>query len=322
MQIYRLGSDISQMPKLKNTAVALGRFDAVHRGHMRIIGEAVSYAKKNNLKSVVFMFENDPSEIISGKAVPEINTQKQREKIMEELGVDIVVVKTFDREIMELDCKTFIRVYLVELFGAVFASAGFNYRFGMGGAGDVDVLRDICASYGISVSVVDEVSDGGTISSTRIRKLISDGDMETAKRLLGRYFKISGVVMHGNRLGGKIIGFPTANIEIPKNAVVPKFGVYVSVAHIMGDTYSAITNVGSRPTVNELRCCIETHIDGYFGELYGETIDVEFCGYIREIKKFDSTDALARQLTADRELSRKYFENNYNKKAESPDGKV
>ncbi|MDO5311264.1 MAG: riboflavin kinase, partial [Clostridia bacterium] len=211
MQIYRLGSDISAMPKLKNTAVALGRFDAVHRGHMCIIGEAVSYAKKNNLKSVVFMFENDPSEIVSGKVVPEINTQRQREEILEALGVDIVVVKTFDREIMELDCETFIRVYLVELLGAEFASAGFNYRFGRGGAGNVDILRSICAKHGIFVSAVDEVSDGGTISSTRIRKLISDGDMETATRLLGRYFKISGVVMHGNRLGGKIIGFPTAN---------------------------------------------------------------------------------------------------------------
>lgn len=312
MQIYRLGSDISIMPKLNNTAVALGRFDAVHRGHMRIIGEVVSYAKKHNLKSVVFMFENDPSEVVSGRSVPEINTRTQREEILENLGVDIVVSKTFDREIMELDCETFIKMYLVELLGAVFASAGFNYRFGRGGAGDINVLRHICAEHGIAVCAVDEVSDGGTISSTRIRKLISDGDIETATRLLGRYFKISGVVMHGNRLGGKIIGFPTANIEIPENTVVPKFGVYISAAHILGNTYSAITNVGSRPTVNETRRCIETHIDGYFGDLYGETIDVEFCGYIRGIKKFDSTEALARQLAADRELSRKYFKNNYN----------
>lgn len=311
MWVYRLGSDISAMPKLKRTAVALGRFDAVHRGHMRIIGEAVSYAKGHNLQSVVFMFENDPSEIVSGKTVPEINTQKQRESILEELGVDVVVVKTFDREIMELDCESFIKIYLVGLLGAEFASAGFNYRFGRYGAGDIDTLARLCGRYGITVCAADEVSDDGTISSTRIRKLIADGDTETAARLLGRYFKISGVVMHGNGLGGKIIGFPTANIEIPENSVVPKLGVYISAAHIMGKTYSAITNVGSRPTVNEVRQCIETHIDGYFGELYGETIDVEFCEYIRGIKKFDSTDALAEQLAADRNRSRKYFENCY-----------
>ena len=287
MTIYRQdGGTKDAIEKIlpKGTAVALGRFDAIHIGHMRIIEQTVKYARQHSLSAAVFMFENDPAEVVFGKSVPNVTSSEKREEILKNLGVDIIIEKKFDKDFMRLSCREFVQKYLNEMLGARYAAAGFNYRFGNGGTGDVNMLSDLCEEYGIVTETVGEVTLGGkTVSSSRIREAVANGDTENAARMLGRFFSISGTVETGNRIG-KGFGFATANISVPDNNVIPKTGVYISIAKVGGREYSAITNVGPRPTVNEPQMCIETHIDGEFGDLYGERIEVEFCRFIREIK--------------------------------------
>lgn len=293
-----------------NTAVALGRFDAMHLGHIAIIQRAVEYARENAIKSLVYIFVNDPLEVISGKKIKAVNSLEKRLEILESLGVDIVVADDFGPELMSVSCDGFVDNCLKDRFGARFAVAGFNYRFGAGGSGDINTLKELCGKRGIQVCVVPEVTvSGSQVSSTIIRRKIADGDVSGAAELLSRYYSISGKVVRGNRLGSRKLGFPTANIVLPDDLVVPKFGVYISRTKVDGNLYPSITNVGGKPTVDESSLCIETYIDAEFGELYGKDIEVEFCEYIRGISKFDGMTALAAQLCRDRDKAREFFSN-------------
>ncbi len=306
MQIYL--SDLSPNGLTEKTAVALGQFDAMHIGHTAIIGRTVEYAKENSLKSLVFMFENDPLEVICGREPMAVNSLQKRTEILRELGVDIVVIKKFDRGFMELEGIDFIDEYLVRRFNAGFVAAGFNYKFGKGAGGSTDLLKAECGARGIEVCILPEITlDDKTVSTTRIKSEISDGNVDKAAKLMGRYYSVDGTVKEGNRLGKKVLGFPTANIEIPTGRVVPAFGVYIAVVRLGGERYPAICNIGEKPTVENNYLCIEAHIDGEFGELYGKDIEVEFCKFIRKTQRFDSLEKLAEQLAADKSAAQKFF---------------
>lgn len=302
---------IDNMPRsTQRTAVALGHFDAMHIGHTAIIKKAVEHARECSMKSLVFLFENNPSDVILGKETKNINTLSKREEILFKLGVDMVFVKKFDADFMRLEAAEFVDSYIVKKFNAGFAAAGFNYRFGANAKGDTEFLRSECAERGIeSFTMPGIMYEGETVSSTRIRKEISDGCVDTAARLMGRYYSVKGVVRRGNRLGGSVLGFPTANMDIPSDRVLPRLGVYVSYATVDGKRYPAISNIGEKPTVENNYPCIETHIDGSFNELYGKEIEVEFCKFIREIFRFESLDELKKQLAADKLAAREYFKN-------------
>ena len=311
MQIYRIKSG-DQMPRFSGTAAALGRFDALHRGHMIIIGKAIEYAKRNGLKSLVYMFENEPDEIVSGKCVKSVNTVSRRLEILENAGADIAVVQRFDKGIMNMSRDDFIDKYIKEAFNAKFVAVGFNYRFGKMALGNAEYLCERCREFGAEVFVADGVSDNiGIISSTRIRGLIADGRVDAAAELMGRYFSVEGNIVKGSHIGSDRLGFPTANIVFPQDCAVPGDGVYITAAHIDSAVYPAITNVGGKPTVSESERLIETHICANLGELYDKNICIEFCGFIRRIKKFKSLDELANQLKKDRALSVKFFSDEY-----------
>lgn len=321
MKIYR--NDIPEEKQafdelhLSGTAVALGQFDAIHIGHTQIIRKVIEYANANGLRSLVYMFSNDPAEVICGNGSKAVNSLSRRLEILDKLGVDIAVVQRFDKDFMALECDEFIENYLSKKLGAKFVAAGFNYRFGRYGEGNIDTLTEKCAQNGIAVGAVNEVKvDGNTVSSTAIRCKIEEGAVSAAAQMMGRYFTLDGIVERGNQIGRSQIGFPTANIAIPDGQVVPKFGVYISIARIDGTEYAAITNVGARPTVNEDKCCVETHIDGEFGDLYGRWLEIKFCEYIRGISKFNGIDELAAQLKKDKSLSKSFFEK-INRKNES-----
>lgn len=304
MQIFIDGaSDITE-----NTAVALGQFDAMHIGHTAIIQKAVEYAKENDIKSLVFMFENDPAEVILGRPPKAVNSLSQRLDVLRSLGVDIVVVKRFDEEFSRLGAVEFVNEYLRGRLGAVYVSVGFNYRFGKNAEGDTRLLDSECSRLGIELCVVPEVRlDGEIVSSSLIRSAVISGDMEKAARLMGRCYKTGGTVVEGNRLGGTVLGFPTANINMPSGRVIPKFGVYIARAMLDGAEYPAICNIGEKPTVENNYTCIETHILGSFGELYGKNIEIEICKFIRETTRFDGMEALSEQLRADRCEAESYF---------------
>ena len=292
--------------RLKNTAVALGVFDAMHLGHLEIIDDVVKYAKENGLKSVVYMFRNIPKSVITNTDIKNVNLFKKRLHILYERGVDIVVAERFTSEYMKMEYADFIKTYLVEKFDAKYVCAGFNYHFGYKGLGNTESLKELCGKYGIKVHIAECKALEKPVSSTLLRKLIASGEMEEAAKYLGRQFSVTRKVEHGENIGHKL-GFPTANIQLPDFHVVPKFGVYITKAKVGGKWYKAITNVGGKPTVGTNKPCIETYMLDFENDIYGEEIEIEFYHYLRPISKFENIGALKKQLAQDKESARVYF---------------
>lgn len=293
--------------RLKNTAVALGVFDAMHLGHLEIIDNVVEHARENGLKSAVYMFRNIPKSVLTNTDIKNVNLFKKRLHILYERGVDIVIAERFTHEYMKLEYTEFVKQYLVEKFDAKYVCAGFNYHFGYKGKGDTAALKQLCGEYGIKVHIAECKSLDKPVSSTLLRKLIASGEMEEAAKYLGRTFSVTRRIEHGERVGRKI-GFPTANIQLPDFHVVPKFGVYVTRAKVNGEWHPAITNVGGKPTVGTNKPCIETYMLDFDGDVYGKEIEIEFHHYLRPIEKFNSLDDLKAQLEKDKAYARKYFE--------------
>lgn len=287
--------------KLCKTAVALGGFDSLHIGHIKILEATVSYAREHGLTPAVYLFR---SPFKSGRSV---NSFEKRLEILEELGTEIVLADEFTPEIMKLSAEEFFEEYICRKFGAEYVGAGYNYTFGANGAGTAKTLAEMCEARGIECRIQPRVSLNHTASSTYIMRLVSEGRIDEANKYLGRPFSINGEVVRGSELGRKI-GFPTANIEIPIDRIYPKPGVYISSVNIDGDEYRAITNVGSKPTVGEGVMNIETNIFDYSGDLYGRKIEIGFRRFIRRIEKFESVEALREQLVRDRECASRYFD--------------
>lgn len=285
--------------KLSDTAVALGGFDAMHKGHTEIISGTVDYAKKHGLTSVVYMFRNNPMSVSGGGALP-INTFGRRLEILKELGVDTVIAQWFTADFKEVTAENFFNDYLRDALDAKYLASGFNYHFGKNGGGDVTLLKKMASAWGVKVHTVPCISIcGAPVSSTRIRTLVSSGGMAEAAQCLGRYFSISGKVIHGNEIG-RTLGFPTANIALPTDIILPKRGVYITRTCVGGEIYPSITNVGARPTVNSKEAFVETYLSGFDGNLYEREIRVEFCEYLRDIAKFSSLDTLKDRLNKDK----------------------
>ncbi len=279
----------------KKTAVALGSFDAIHKGHIAIISEAIAYAEQNDMLSVVQLFEVPPA-VLGGAGA--INNFAKRLEIIEALGTDIVVVEQFDERFKSIEYTDFVSEYLKNRYnsGAVFA--GDNYRFGHFAKGDAKSLIKLCGQFDIDVKILDCLELDGVISSTRIREYISSGRVDAAAMLMTRPYAISGEVVRGRALGHSI-GFPTANMNVPGGQILPKDGVYISSVKIDTQIYDGITNVGAKPTVLCSEKNIETFIKGFDGDLYGRTVEVEFIKRIRDIKKFNTLAELKAQLEKD-----------------------
>lgn len=285
---------------LQETSVALGTFDAMHGGHRTVIQSAVRRAQNAGLCSVVYLFRIPPKAIFDGD-IKCVNTLEKRLEILENLGVHTAVVEDFDLDYAQTSCRDFVR-FLKERLGASAVYAGFNYRFGRKGQGDAGELQRLCGESGIYCEILPCVSEHGIISSSRIRALIESGETGQAERFLCRPFSIAGKVVYGNQFG-RTLGFPTANLEIPENLVIPDDGVYSSRVCLDGKSYPAITNIGGKPTVAAEERNIETHIIGFSGDLYGKTIEVEFARRLRGIVKFSSADGLKQQLERDKQTA-------------------
>ena len=292
----------------ENSAVALGMFDAIHKGHISIINSLLDFAKKNNLVSVVFLFSNVPEGVVSETYVKTVYPLKKRIEILEELGVDTVYVKSFDFDFMNISCESFANEYILKKLSAKAVFAGFNYTFGKGRSGNVDLLKNICKSKEIVCNIIPEFKVGGeSVSSTRIRELLKNGVPQKARELLGRCFSVSGVVKKGLNIGSTKLGFPTANVEYPKDICELKDGVYITKTRIFGKLYNSVTNVGKKPTVGVYEKNIETHIIEEFSDLYGEEIEIFFYEYLREIQQFDDCEGLKKQIEIDKNKANIYF---------------
>lgn len=294
--------------KLKKSYVALGTFDGVHRGHRVLISEAVRKAKENDGVSVVFTFSNHPLEVIFPERAPKmINTLEEKLYLLNEMGVDYVVLQTFDMEFAKFDREKFIDDILIDALGVKEIFVGFNYTFGDKGAGNTKYLKEICSEKNFVVNEVPPVEfEGEILSSTLIRNLILNGELDKANRFLGRSFLISEIVEHGKKYG-RILGFPTANLKVV-NKVYPPFGIFGGTVVIEGEgeKLSAVINIGKNPTLKPGELSVEVHILDFAREIYGKRIFVSIEHFMRPEKKFASFEDLKLGIKQDVENWRKY----------------
>lgn len=300
------------------TCVALGNFDGVHLGHRCIIQSAIDHANLSGAISCVYTFRNHTSEALGNKK--NILTENSlKEDIFASLGVDALYYDEFE-SIRQMSPSEFCKSIIQEKLNAECVFCGENYRFGYMGSGDTDTLRKELDSLDIRTVVVPYFKiDDTIISSTLIRSLISDGDLKKASTMLGRPYSLSGKVLHGKHLG-RTLGFPTLNISIAENRVIPKFGVYISECKLGGKLYMAVSNIGMRPTTDSdipnvsVNC--ETYLFDYSGDAYGEDITVYLHEMIREEMKFASVEQLKERIYKDALTAKSYFESKDDQESE------
>lgn len=286
-------------------AVALGSFESMHAGHIKIIKNTVDCAKKHNLKSVVTIFRNP---VLKNRDFVS-ETLDERLHIIEGLGTDITVIFDFDDNFKRIEYTEFFNNFIVEKFNANYVFTGFNYRFGRNAEGNTDNLRVLCEEKGIILDVTPPVSLGEIISSTYVHKLIENGDAEKLNEVLLRPYSVSGIVTKGRNIG-HTFGFPTANLDFPKNKAIIKAGVYFGkVNHKFGMNY-AIINVGLQPTVSdEYTPKIEVYLFNFHGNLYGSSIQISFLKRMRDIQKFADINELKKQLENDKKDAKHLMKN-------------
>ena len=282
----------------EDLVVALGFFDCLHIGHTKLIKSAKLLAFRKNAKCGVFTFDNNPFAILGREDCGQILSFEERLPRLDDLRVEYCIKARFDREFSQLKPLEFLKRLAKNKFikGVV---VGRDYTFGAKGEGDVELLSKWCADNSVELIIEPFAEDdGGKISSTRVRKLLCDGDLEQANIYLGQPYFIIGQVAHGKQRG-RNIGFATANIEYPKDKLKIKSGVYYTRVLVDGVWLKAVTNVGEHPTFDDMNFNIESHILFYKNDLYGKKITVRFLQRIRDIKKFTSKEELADRIGKD-----------------------
>ena len=287
---------------MRERVIALGFFDGVHLGHGALLRRAAEEAKKRGCESAVFTFDRPPKEVITGIPCPLINSPEDRAELVRRLyGIDEMIMVPFDDEMRTTPWDRFVTDILVGRYGAVHLVAGHDHHFGHRNQGSPELLKEKCAELGLGCDIIPAVTlDGVTVSSTHIRKLLEEGDVETARAFLGHPHVLTQTVGHGRQLG-RTIGIPTANLVAPPHVLLPKRGVYAAKITLPdGRAFGGVTNVGVRPTVNNGQdVTVEPWILDFDGDLYGQAIRVEFFRRLRDERKFESLDALKAQIETD-----------------------
>ena len=295
---------------MRERVIALGFFDGVHLGHGALLRRAAEEAKKRGCESAVFTFDRPPKEVITGIPCPLINSPEDRAELVRRLyGIDEMIMVPFDDEMRTTPWDRFVTDILVERYGAVHLVAGHDHHFGHRNQGSPELLKEKCAELGLGCDIIPAVTlDGVTVSSTHIRKLLEEGDVETARAFLGHPHVLTQTVGHGRQLG-RTIGIPTANLVAPPHVLLPKRGVYAAKITLPdGRAFGGVTNVGVRPTVNNGQdVTVEPWILDFDGDLYGQAIRVEFFRRLRDERKFESLDALRSQIETDAVKTREAY---------------
>lgn len=294
----------------KKRVIALGFFDGVHLAHGALLTKTKERARELGATPAVLTFDAHPDVLVKVEKVELINSADGRADIISRYyGIDDVIFVHFDENTMKTPWRTFIDEVVSELGGIHFV-VGHDFRFGYKGEGTSDRLAEYCREKGLGYDVIPEMSKGGIrISSTYIRKLIAAGDMERAMEFLGHPHSLVDTVRYGYKLG-RTIGSPTINMRFPDGVINPPHGVYAAKVFFDGEEHIAVTNVGTRPTFSgEQKVSVESFILDFEGNLYGKRVRVEFYKFLRLEMKFESMDALKRQIKQDVISSREYFEN-------------
>ena len=286
-------------------AVALGSFDGMHKGHKAVIACALSY-KERGLVPCALLFTSHPLLSLTGKAPQEILQPSLRDRLLEDMGVEEKFTEF--ENVKDMTPREFFTQILIDTLGAGALCCGEDYRFGKGGSGDVNTLKDLCGEYGVALTVAPTVMYlGQPVSSTRIRAAVMQGDIPAANDMLGRPFGYEAIVKHGHRRG-HLIGAPTINQYFDGGFIVPKNGVYASSVIYGGTEYAGVTNIGLRPSFENEDLRSETCILGFDGDLYGENVQVNLFEYLRPEKPFPDIESLKAQIALDAKKSLKIFE--------------
>ena len=293
------------------SVLTVGTFDGVHRGHQTIITYLRKRAQEQNGPSTLVSFDPHPRSVVQGKEIPLLTTVQERADILEGLGIDRLVVVPFSSEFAQLEPADYVTEVLVGRIGLQEITVGYDHRFGKKRAGDVELLRQLGPEYGFEVDVIPAMKvDHDVVSSRGIRDLLSEaGHVERAAELLGRPYRLEGIVARGEGRGRQI-GYPTANLALEDaRKLIPKRGVYATKVELPeGDTVGGMMNIGRRPTFDGMDVTVEVHLFDFEGDLYGESLSVQFLRRLRDEQKFDSPDALAVQLSEDEQHCRSIVE--------------
>jgi len=299
--------DDPRPPWLVHPVLALGNFDGLHRGHLKIIERVRRGAAEHGGTPMAMTFDPHPPRVLRPDKAPKLLTTKaQRLESLHHAGISCVAVVRFTRELSEWNPETFVRTVLVDWLRVSEVWVGANFLFGHGRSGNFTVLRTLGQHYGFRADKIDPVRyKDFVVSSTRIRRLVSEGRVDEAGALLGHSYYVDGTVVAGRRRGREI-GFPTANLQTD-NELIPPNGVYATTSTIDGIVHAGITNVGVRPTFGENELTVETHLLKYSGDLYGRRVRLGFVQRVRDERQFPDVDALREQIEADRRVADRLF---------------
>lgn len=289
------------------TAIAIGKFDGIHRGHKELFG-CLEHAREKGLRTAVFTFYPSPAAFFSGHKVKELTTDEEKRILFEQMGIDYLVEYPFCQETADVAPDVYVKEFLLDKMNGSLIAAGQDVSFGKGGKGDRRLLEKLSEEYGFELVIIDKLKYGEReISSTYVREEILKGNMEKAEQLLGEPFFVSGTVENGKKLGRRL-GMPTANLYPPRDKLLPPNGVYFSRVIFKGKTYPAVTNIGSRPTIKDgNRISVETYLLDFEKEIYGENIKVELLHFRRPEQKFDGVEQLRLAVNANISEAETYF---------------
>ena len=295
--------------KSTKSVVTIGTFDGVHIGHQSILKKIISYSISNNCNSIVLTFFPHPRMVLQGdNTIKLLNTIEEKSKLFSNIGIDNLIVHPFDKEFSRLTAEDFVKKILIEKLNIQKIIIGYDHRFGRNRSANIEDLIAFGEKYDFEVEQISaqEISEI-SVSSTKIRKFLSEGEVETSNKFLGYPYFITGKVVKGNQIG-RTINFPTANIKIPEEyKLIPKNGVYIISCNIESVNYFGMANIGTNPTVSGLEQKIEVHFFSFNKDIYNLEIQVDFHHRIRDEKKFDSLDELKNQLNKDKQYSENFI---------------
>jgi riboflavin kinase/FMN adenylyltransferase len=303
---------IADFDSSEKTIVTIGTFDGIHIGHKKILKNLITTAREEGKKSVLLTFFPHPRMVLQkDKTILLLNTLDEKSVLLEKMGLDFLIIHPFSKEFSRLTALEFVRDILVNKLNTSRLIIGYDHHFGKNREGNIHQLKEYSLLYDFKIEEIPAQDiDDVSVSSTKIRKALKEGNLKTANNYLGYYYMLSGTVVNGKKLGGTI-GFPTANIEIKEPyKLIPSTGVYIIRTRINSDLYNGIMNIGFNPTVLGKHQTIEAHLFDFNENIYGEKIKIEFLYFLREEQKFKSVEELVTQLNIDKENAISFLSNN------------
>jgi riboflavin kinase/FMN adenylyltransferase len=302
--------DLNELTEpLRNPVLTIGNFDGVHRGHLALFDKVMERAKAINGQSVVMTFDPHPIKVMSPGNGPLLITPiEQKLELISNTGIDVIICLAFTLEFASMSAEDFVQDILMDRLGVREIVVGYDYTFGRKRQGDVSLLREMGDKLGFRVHVTDPVHlDDAVISSTSIRKFVQQGNLVDAKKFLGRNYQICGTVVKGKGRGGRLLGFPTANLK-PVDELIPRRGVYAVIVRVDDKNYCGVANIGYNPTFGDDALSIETHLLDFSENIVGRMIEVKFIQRLRDEETFRDVKKLSDTITQDIEQARKLMQ--------------